>query len=356
MVITPKEKFPSSFVKNVIYQAENVGKFFIEMLKFPSASYSLFPTYTNKGTWNYGKHWSNGFLSGYFANLYELTNDPKWMLHSNQTSKMLLPLLQDESRFQDIGFIFYFSNIGRNPNSESIIRAADYLLNCMEEDGYLYVNWKQGSNYIAVDQLANMSLFILAYELTNDNRYYTACEKIIKSSLIYLIKQDGFTYEYFNIITYCSANTNAPDESSIWARGHMWAVYGLSLAYSKLNIDCYKVLEKLCSIALESYKKMPFCWCFGEENSFNLQDTSAAAICLSAISYKDILAGSAVINELHTLLIKHFMSLDVVNASKKKCSVLNNVSTPLKIINTNGESAIWGEYFFLEAVMKNYKN
>jgi hypothetical protein len=353
-VVTYMQKFTDQFTKQIICQAEHVGDLFIDSLNSLSISYDSFPVYTKNGSWNFSKHWSNGFLSGYFSKLYELTNSDKWLYYSDKTAEVLSDLLDNKDRFQDVGYIFYFSNDGINCRVNLVLQAADYLLDCMENEGHLFVNWKKDSNYMGIDQLANMSLFVLAYELTGHNKYYKACEKIILTSLTYLIREDGFSYEYIDVKKlYSPANKNAPDNNSIWIRGHMWAIYGLSLAYSKLNIDCYNILEKLCLVIINIYRKKPFCWCFNSKDYPDLRDTSAGAICLSAISDKKILGESAIIDELHTLLIQHFASLNVVNTDRNHQALLKDVSSPTNIINSSGESAMWGECFFLEAVIKN---
>ncbi|MBU4484731.1 glycoside hydrolase family 88 protein, partial [bacterium] len=330
---------------------------------------TFFPVYTQNGKWVYNTGWSNGFFIGQLWLLYVFTKEERYKDIALKLTERLDHFLK-QNRFQDVGFLFYYScaigynATGLNELRKKALEASDYLLDCLiEPQGYLYCNWKHDGDYVGVDQMMNLNLLLWAWENTKLYKYSTAIKKVIETTLKYLVTDSGRSVEYAKINSNASfevANKNSEHSDYTWVRGHVWAIYGLLSA--AISLSDPKVLQygkKLAKFLLQAYKAKPFIWRISNLGDDNLLDTSAAAAAASIFTrtgkesnnkedraqfFKD---GKSLLNEL--------VNSHITNENSEHDGLLIHASSPLRIVSNPGESLVWGDYFILEAIYNSNK-
>ncbi len=314
--------------------------------------------------------WTTGFYEGILWLLYELTGDEAFHDSAKKHSESFRERL-DEGReldHHDMGFLFTLSSVadykltGDEKAKNDGIRAADWLMKRYQPVGEFIQAWgpmgQPDSYRLIVDCLLNVPLLFWAAEVTGDTKYVDVANKHIKSTLANVIREDGTSYHtfYFDVETgkpLNGATHQGYSDSSCWARGQAWAVYGTALAYRYTKDE--SILERYnkvteCFIKLLPDDYIPY-WdlCFGH-GSGEPRDTSSAAIAICGI------------REMN----KYFPnSKHMEYADKMLSALIDNYTTEGKQSNgilsdalynrNNGdgpECNIWGDYFFVESLMR----
>lgn len=325
-----------------------IYKLLSQLLK--ARSIDDFPAYTNNGNWVCCSHWSNGYTVGVLLLHHHLLGKALPSIHHYLA---LLATHFKSPKFQDIGYLFQSSSAlhdelsaskGLSPTTK---KAIDYLLECIDESGNMVVNWRPETCY-GIDQFSNSLLLGWAALRTDSNGIFLKYSRLIKNSIDLFVHNRG-TYEYvFN--NYVN-NHNSGKKNYTWLRGHAWAVMGICYAIFVFNSksapggDLYNSLERLIKPLknlLDQFGELPCVFSNQGEPIVSLIDTSATcciAVSLQFLSNRKLLNSKTMfgtLQKLHPLIER--------NVSE---GTLFNVSYPPKLINTPGETASWGCYFYL---------
>lgn len=325
--------------------------------------------------------WTNGFWTGEIWLAYEETKDEKLKeaaLHqvSNFKNRIEKKIAVEH---HDMGFLYSLSCVaaykltGSEEAKEAALLAADNLMSRFQEKGQFFQAWgKLGAldNYrLIIDCLMNMPLLFWASEVTGDEKYKEKALAHIRTCMKVVVREDGSTFHTY----FFDPETGAPvrgvtaqgnRNGSIWARGQSWGVYGCAMAYKyckdPVYVDYFREVADVFMKHLPS-DLVPY-WDFDfEEGSDEPRDASSAAIVacgmLEMAKYLDK-EEAAYYTSCARRLLKALTDHCLYKDEKESNGILLHCtyarSTPTNTCNNNGvdECCTWGDYFYMEALVR----
>ena len=280
----------------------------------------------------------------------------------------------------DIGFLYTLSAVASyriSPSEEAkkmIIDAADELMTRYHPKAKIIQAWgnldqANERGRMIIDCNMNLPLLYIASQLTGNDSYKDVAYNHAIQASKYIIRDDHSTYHtyYMDVDTgegkYGKTHQGATDDSC-WARGQAWAVYGFVLSYLYTGDDEFlSDASKLADYFLARLPADKICYWDLDFTSGEKQerDSSAAAI-------------------LACGLLELSKQLPLVNPNKEKynqwaLAILYSLTesyTTKDVPESNGillhavyakpdgkgidECCIWGDYFFMEALIRVYKS
>ncbi len=262
---------------------------------FPRSIDSSGHLVTNKSSW-----WTSGFFPGSLWYLYEFTKDSSIKNAAiRKTAELRTESLNTGDH--DIGFKIWcsYGNQLRITKDSSvipvIIDAAMSLSKRFNPNTGLIRSWGKigdSSFVVIIDNMMNLELLFEAAKLSGDSLLYKIAVSHADKTLENHFRADGSS---FHVVEY-DANTGKVKEkrtaqgyanSSAWARGQAWGLYGYTMCYRETHDKKYlDQAIKIAAFILNNQNlpndKIPY-WDFNAPNIPNaLRDASAAAIMASA--------------------------------------------------------------------------
>lgn len=244
--------------------------------------------------------WCSGFFGGTLWYLYEYTHDIKWKNAANLWS-MAVQKEQFNTTTHDLGFMLYcpFGNgykLTAKPEYKKIlINGAKSLATRFDPKVGVIKSWDsfEGYNYpVIIDNMMNLEMLFWAARVTGNKKYYQVCTKHADATIRNHFRKDYSTY---HVVCYDSVGNvlaqktkQGAHDTSAWARGEAWALYGYTVMYRETKDKKY--LQQAIQIAdffihhpnLPA-DKIPF-WDFNASDIPNAErDASAAAIACSGL-------------------------------------------------------------------------
>ncbi len=244
--------------------------------------------------------WCSGFYPGSLLFLYEQTKDIQLY---NEAMRMLELLEKEQynTGTHDLGFMMYCSfgnalRIAPKPAYRSILLNSakslstrfDPLVGCIK-------SWdsKPSDFLVIIDNMMNLELLFWATRETGDSSFYKIAVTHANTTIKNHFRPDFSSYHVVNY----NALTGEVEErktaqgfadSSAWARGQSWGLYGYTVMYRETKDKLY--LDQANGIAhfILSHPNLPAdkipYWDFNAPNIPNaLRDASAASITASAL-------------------------------------------------------------------------
>jgi len=267
------------------------------------ANTNLYPrsTMTNNGPWKTVNNadWTSGFFPGCLWYLYEQTGDANFKKWAQQWTAGIASQ-QFVTNTDDIGFMFNtsFGNgyrlTGSNTYRTVLLQAAHSLTNrfnsvvgCLADDLLLAPPQFQ----VIMDTMLNSELLYYATDINGDTNLASKSFSHAERAMTNQIRMDNST---FQLVVYNTTNgsvihqgTRAGySDSSTWARGQAWAIYGFTMAYRETG---YAPFLDAASRTADYYLTnvppdyVPY-WDFADPSIPNApRDSSSAAISLSGM-------------------------------------------------------------------------
>ena len=193
--------------------------------------------------WVSASDWTSGFFPGELWYMYDYTNKPYWK-DKAQTWTHLLKDQQYNTGTHDVGFMMYCSY----GNGYRLTDNADYKKILLQSARSLAsrFNKKVGAikswdftdwNYpVIIDNMMNLELLFKATQFSGDSTFYNIAKTHALTTLKNHFRPDGST---FHVVNYDSATgeviwrrtRQGYADSSTWARGEAWALYGYTMTY-----------------------------------------------------------------------------------------------------------------------------
>lgn len=325
--------------------------------------------------------WTDGFWTGCLWLAYEYTQDEKFkaLALKNVDSFHNRVVKQIELEHHDLGFLYSLSCvagyklINDEKAKEAGILAAEKLITRWQEKGQFLQAWgpfnsKEHHRFI-IDCMLNIPLLYWATEVTGDNKFRDLATKHFETSCKYVIRDDASAFHTF----YMDPETGEPShgatrqgytDDSSWARGQAWGIYGIPLNIRYTNATEYTGLFKgMANYFLNRLPQDNVCYwdlIFTDKDNQS-RDSSAAAIAvcgmLEMMKYlpeddedRKIYAGAAS-NILRSL---------IQNYTEKEHALGDPILYHGVYSYHSGKSVdegnIWGDYFYMEALMRYIKN
>ena len=324
--------------------------------------------------------WTNGFWTGILWLAYELTGGDKYRMLAEKNVRSFIHRIDNliEVNHHDLGFLYTPSCVsaykltGNLEARDAAIKAAKQLASRYQQKGKFIQAWGElgaSDNYrLIVDCLLNIPLLFWASEETGNEEYAEIAKEHFKTTVKNAIREDASAFHTF----YFNPETGAPaygktrqgySDDSAWARGQAWLIYGVALcnAYFPLetNLEYFQAVTNYFLNRLPedfvSYWDLIF-----DDTSGQPRDTSAAAIAVCGINQmgKEY-ENNKILEEYEKWADCILYSLITRYTEKKTDGIVALLNEGVYSWHSGkgvNEGNIWGDYFYLEALMRKKKN
>lgn len=290
---------------------------------------------------------------------------------------------KDQVDHHDMGFLYTPSCVaaykltGSKQAREAAVLAAEQLITRYHPVGEFIQAWgpmNAPENYrLIIDCLLNLPLLYWASEETGDGKYREIAEKHIHTAVANVIREDYSTWHTF----FFDMETGAPDhgstcqgyrDGSAWARGQAWGVYGMACAYRYTRHEDY--IEKFRHVTeyfMDHLPKdlVPYWDLEFGEGSTEPRDSSSASIAacgmLEMSKYLSEQEAAYYVGLAKKILKSVYDNYAVKDSAVSNGLVLHSTysnHSPYNTCNHYGvdECNIWGDYFYMEALTRLYRN
>lgn len=251
--------------------------------------------------------WVSGFFAGSLWYMYELTGDGFWKEHAKAHTERI-----DSIKYlkwhHDVGFMIYdsFGNgyrlTGDPAYREVLLEAARSLSTRFRPAAGILQSWDADSGWrkergwrcpVIIDNMMNLEILFNATKETGDSSFYKIAVSHADKTLQNHFREDASSY---HVVDYDpdtgeirgKYTFQGCDDSSAWARGQSWGLYGFTMAYSYTKEAKYldqaeRIAEFLLNHPSRPADGVPY-WDYdapGIPDTY--RDASAAAIMASAL-------------------------------------------------------------------------
>ena len=251
------------------------------------------------------KDWCSGFWPGVLWYVYEYTKKNQTKTAAEGFSQSLCPLADTAAIDHDLGFQTYCSigngyRLTNDSNYKKILlKAADTLSKLFNPKvGTILswprkvpgVDWPLRHNTI-MDNMINLELLFWASKNGGGRKLYDIAARHAQTTMHNHFRPD---YTSYHVVVYDTATGKrikaithqGYSDSSMWARGQSWAIYGFTMVYRETKDKIFlDFVQKVTDVYL---KKLPAdlipYWDFNTPDIPNApKDASAAAVTASAL-------------------------------------------------------------------------
>ncbi len=345
----------------------------------------FYPLYTDGGKWKHDKpawtHWCDGFLPGMmwlFLESGEADDAAYWRGNAERYSRGLEGRAEDRD-VHDLGFLFYHGSFkrwydmtareGRADKSlnDVVVRAGQVLAMRFKEKGQ-YVRSFISDESIFIDIMMNVGIIFYAAGQTGDARLREIALRHCLTTRRVLLRGDGSTAHegIFDLESgaFLRQTTHQGFRGdSAWSRGLAWSLYGFGTAY-ELSGEAWllRAAKRNAAFFIEHLTDdgvPPWDYDAPPEGPLSIRqpDSSAAAITvvgllnlarLSEDSERAKAYEDAALRAISTLTRPPYLASD---DSAWEGILKRGVYHIHKGLGVD-ESVTWGEFFFVEAMVK----
>ncbi|HEY4107976.1 glucuronyl hydrolase [Puia sp.] len=244
--------------------------------------------------------WTSGFYPGTLFQLYEFSHDTS-LLAEAQRRLTLLEKEQYNKGTHDLGFMMYCSygnglRLLDSPRYKDILLTSARSLSTRFHPAVGCIkSWdsKPWHYPVIIDNMMNLELLFWATHVSGDSSFYKIAVTHANTTMRNHYRPD---YSSFHVVDYDSvtgaiiAKKTAQGfaDSSAWARGQSWGLYGYTMVYRSTHDQKYldqarHIAHFLLTNPNLPADKIPY-WDFNAPNiPYALRDASAAAVMASAL-------------------------------------------------------------------------
>jgi hypothetical protein len=321
--------------------------------------------------------WCSGFYPGTLLYIYEYTKDPVIL----EEAKNRLAILEKEKHYtghHDLGFMMYcsFGNAYRlfgNPEYKTTIDTSAASLSTRYRPSISAIqSWNSSSNYkcpVIIDNMMNLELLCWVSDNGGDKKYKEIAIKHTNTTLQNHFRQDYSSYHVIDFDTSTGqvikkVTRQGAADSSAWARGQGWGLYGYTMMYrftkdGKYLTQARNIAQFILNHPNLPADKIPY-WDFDAPGIPNTnRDASAGAILASGLlelgQYVDKKERKQYIDVAQTILLS--LSSDVYRAKTGTNGgfiLLHSVGS--KPANSEVDVPLtYADYYFIEALLRYKK-
>lgn len=328
-------------------------------------------------TWHCRKatkeEWCSGFWPGILWYDYELTGDNNIKAKADKYTRSLEFLSKTPAFDHDLGFLMFcsYGNAYRLTGDEQykqvILASADTLATLFNPNVGTILSWPRnvemlGGHNTIMDNMINLEMLFWASKNGGDKRLYDIAVKHAETTMKYHFRPDHSCYHVAVYDPETGAfikgmNHQGYADSSMWARGQAWAIYGYTVVYRETRDP--KFLDFACKVADVYIDRLPDdyvpYWDFRDPEIPNVpRDASAAGIVASALlelqGYCDVTKAKnyrdAAVKMLTTLSSEDYISGD------KRPSFLDHSVGHMPAGTEIDASIVYADYYYLEALLR----
>lgn len=334
---------------------------------FPSAC-------TTNGHYRIKKNddWTNGFWTGMLCLAYEATGKKQFLNQAKKNMDSFQRRLDDHFVLDhhDIGFLYSLSAgalyklTGDKLAEKQLIEAAEVLSKRYQTKGEFIQAWGvygDPKEYrLIIDSLINLPLLFSATELSGDQKYAEIARRHFQTVMKTVIRPNATTYHtyYFDPETGLKsfgATHQGNSDQSIWARGQSWAILGIPLDESYLNEQPFpKKYPKIVDVFIEHLPQdlVPY-WDFDfTDETPSAKDSSSLAIAACGLLEASKMNAYPEAKALAKGMIYQLGTHYTTKGYEQKEGLLDHGVYAFKEGKGIDEANLWGDYFYLEALMR----
>ena len=325
--------------------------------------------------------WTDGFWTGLLWLCYEYTGDDafKNLALKNVDSFLNRVEKRIELDHHDLGFLYSLSCVagykltGSAEGRKAGLLAADKLMERFQEKGGFIQAWGElgaRDNYrLIIDCLLNIPLLHWAFLETGNPVYRNAAVRHYEAACNNVIRDDASAYHTF----YFDPGTGEPlkgvtrqgySDDSAWARGQAWGIYGIPLNYRYVKDDSAFILFKgMTNYFLNRLPEDEVCYwdLIFTDGSEQPRDSSAAAIGVCGIHemlkyLPEVEPDKDTYRHAMHCILRSLMERYTAPETKAGNPVLLHGVYSWHSGKGVDEGNIWGDYYYMEALMRFYKD
>ncbi|WP_207924603.1 glycoside hydrolase family 88 protein [Pedobacter changchengzhani] len=321
--------------------------------------------------------WVSGFYPGSLLFLYKETGEQKLL---TEARRIMVPLSKEQfnNTNHDVGFMLYdsFGNAlkidPKAGDKEVLINAAKSLSSRFSEKVGSIKSWdsKNPDDFLVIiDNMMNLELLFWATKETGDSSYYKIAVAHANTAMKNHFRPD---YSSYHVVNYNpktgevvqKRTAQGYSDSSAWARGQAWGLYGYTMVYRETKDKKYldqanHIAEFMLNNPNMPKDYIPY-WDFNAPNIPNAyRDASAAAVMASGLLELYKYNTGAKAKKYYTVAETVIKNL---SSPTYKAEIGTNGGFILKHsvghFPGNGQVDVpltYADYYFIEAMMR-YKN
>jgi uncharacterized protein YyaL (SSP411 family) len=249
------------------------------------------------------RDWTSGFFPGSLWYLAEATGDARWRAEAARYTEATSAAKFDHSH-HDLGFILncsYGNGLRLGANSayrDAMLAGATTLVTRFNPKVGSIQSWGPRADVgwtfpVIIDNMMNLELLMWAARASGDPYYREVAIAHADTTLRNHFRPDGSSYHVVDydpvdgkVRSRVTAQGNA--DSSAWARGQAWGLYGFTMMYRETSKPEYlQQAQKIAAFIMQHPRmpadKVPY-WDFDAPDMAHApRDSSAAAIMSSAL-------------------------------------------------------------------------
>lgn len=321
--------------------------------------------------------WTTSFWSGMRWLAWELTGESEFRDAAAAHAVDFAGRIERDEDLDthDLGFLYTLGCVvpwrltGDERARDTALTAADRLMTRFLDAAGVVQAWgdlddpaQRGRTII--DSLMNMPLLTWAFEQTGDERYAEAVRRHTTALRVNILRDDDSTFHTF----YWDAESGAPlrggtaqgaFDDSCWARGQAWGIYGFAVNYLATGDELLLDAARRCARYLMAHlpaDSVPFWDLVYTDGSGAPRDSSAAAIAAAGLfvlasAEPDAERAAAADRDARRILASLAAHYTPAEPAAGGPLLLHGVYDLPKDHGVD-EGTLWGDYFYLEALMR----
>lgn len=322
------------------------------------------------------KDWTSGFWPGLLWYVYEYTGDATWRNKADSFSRTLTPLACHKAFDHDIGFQLYCSMgnglrlTGDTSYKRILLAAADTLATLYNPQVGTILSWPRnvqmlGGHNTIIDNMINLELLFWAAKNGSPHCYNIAVQHA-NTTMQHHFRPD---YSAYHVVVYDTVTGKVLRkqthqgyaDSSMWARGQSWAIYGYTLCYRETRKPEYLAFaQQVANVYLQRLgdEQIPY-WDFDDAAIPDApRDASAAAVTASALLELSTLVADSTTGQHYrqkaTAMLAELSTRRWQAGTRNSALLLHSTGN-----KPNGSeidaSIVYADYYYLEALLRLQK-
>lgn len=330
----------------------------------------------SSGNWNCTSiyDWTSGFWPGILWYLYEYDHDENIKKAAERFTAALYPVVDRKADNHDLGFMMYCSLgngyrlTGNEEYKKVLLRAADSLATLYDLRVGTIHSWpgmreKMGwPHNTIIDNMLNLELLFWAAKNGGGEQLYKIANRHAEVTMENQFRNDFGTC---HVVVYDTITGNRIKQvthqgyadSSMWARGQGWAIYGFTMCYRETRNPAFlETARKAADLYLSRLPEdmIPY-WDFDAPGLEEPRDASAAAVVASGLLEMSLYMQDEVDAEKYkSTAVKILASLSSpAYQSREHNQAFLLHSTGHKPNNSEIDaSIIYADYYYIEALIR----
>lgn len=319
--------------------------------------------YTDRPSW-----WTNGFYPGILWLLYQYTKDDRFKTYAIEVENKLDAVLDGFTHVDhDAGFIWKLSSVcnyeytGNQRSKIQGLKAASLLASRYHPKGeYIRAwngDWARG--HAIIDTLMNLSILYWGSKELKDDGFNQIARKAADTAIREFIREDG---SLFHIVVFDEQTGirngqrfgQGYSETSSWGRGTSWALYGMTISYRETgDIRYLEAAKKVAEFVMKHLPKdgVPYADYLAPDEERRKKDSSAGAITACGFIKLFELTKSQEYLDMARKMIQGLHDTCLAPSDHQALLLHGNVAYHAKDMQETDISIIYGDYYYLEALM-----